>query len=101
MIHNRLILACSLLLIALPVLAQEKMYPVRANDSTVVLNSDRSAFVIERAFQHKLMLGFPDDDVMEFLPNTKAPVAVFWARIQNVSTKPLEVNIAKFTATDD
>jgi hypothetical protein len=87
---------------AAPVLGQEKLYPVRGRpDVSILLNSDRSAFVVERSFQHKMTLGFPTDDRLSIFPDTRTPLVLFWLRIQNVSQNALEVNTAKFTITDD
>src|ERR1051326_1650589 len=84
-----------------PALAQEKLYPVRdSKETTVLLTSDRTAFVVERAFQHKLTLGFPTDNVA-FIPETRPPLVVLWLRIQNVAPRPMQYSIAKFTSTDD
>jgi hypothetical protein len=90
-------------LIGCPLFAQEKIYPVRPKvmDVSVLINADRTAFVAERGFQSKLTIGVPDDDRMEILPDTRAPIVVLWLRIQNVSQRPLQVDAAKFTSTDD
>ncbi len=82
-----------------PAWAQDRLYPVRG--SSGLLTANRSAFVVEKAFQHKLTLGFPDDDNAWYLPDTKAAITVLWLRIQNVSQRPMEVNISKFSTTDD
>jgi hypothetical protein len=87
---------------AVPVLGQEKLYPVRGRpDVSILLNSDRSAFVVEKAFQHKMTLGFPPDDRLSIFPDTRAPLVLFWLRIQNVSRNPFSLDTAKFTITDD
>jgi hypothetical protein len=81
--------------------AQDKLYPVTGTrDVPVVLTADRSAFVIEKSFQHKLTLGYPTDDKVS-VPDTRTPMVTLWLRIQNVSRGPIELNIAKFTSTDD
>jgi hypothetical protein len=91
-----------IILASLPVLGQEKIYPVRgSNDNPVLLAADRSAVVVEKAFQHKLTLGFPTDDRTEILPDTRTPLVVLWLRIQNLSQRPFDFSIAKFTSTDD
>src|SRR5262245_15225935 len=83
---------------AVPVLAQEKLYPVRGKpDVTILLNSDRSAFVVEKAFQHKMTLGFPTSDRLSIFPDTRTPLVLFWLRIQNVSQNPLQLDTAKFS----
>lgn len=91
-----------LILMSLPLFSQDKLYPVRPGaDVPVLLNADHSAYVIERAFRHKLTLGFPTDDQMWFFPKSGSPLAVFWLRIQNVSKQPLDLDIAKFTGMDE
>jgi hypothetical protein len=90
-----------LVIAILPALGQDKLYPVTgARDVPVVLTADRSAFVVEKSFQHKLTLGYPTDDKL-FLPDTRAPIIMLWLRIQNVSPRPMELNTVKFTSTDD
>lgn len=91
-----------LMLASLPALGQEKTYPVRTNkDITVILTSDRSAFVVERAFQHKLTLGYPPQDRAAFVPDIRTPLVVLWLRVQNVSPRPMELNISKFLGSDE
>src|SRR5438105_796173 len=90
-----------MLIAALPVLAQEKLYPVRGNKESVILTADRAAFVVEKAFQHKVTLGFASDDQASFLPDTRAPIVTLWLTVQNASPRPFGVNLAQFTATDD
>jgi hypothetical protein len=89
----------------LPLTAQDKLYPVRAKKELpgvpILVSSDRLSFVIEKSFQHKITLGFPSDDRMDYLPETRAQVVVLWLRIQNVSRNPLELDAAKFKSTDD
>jgi hypothetical protein len=100
---SKIFISLSLVMIgSLQVLAQEKLYPLRPERNVpVLLTSDRSAVVIEKAFQHKLTLGFPEDDRASFLPETRTPIMVFWLRVQNVSRSPMQLNISNFTATDD
>ena len=91
-----------IMIASLPVMAQEKLYPLRGTtDNPVLITPDRSSVVVERAFQHKLILGFPTDDRMSNLPDTRTPVVVLWLRIQNVSQRPLDLSTAKFTSRDD
>ena len=100
---RRLVVLFLLMAIAgLPVRAQEKLYPVRpARDIPVLLTAGRSALVAEKAFQHKITLGFPDDDKTAFVPETKTPLVVLTLRIQNVSQRPIDLNTAKFISTDE
>jgi len=85
----------------LPVRGQEKLYPVRGPQNVpVILTSDRSAVVVEKAFQHKLTLGYPTDDRADFA-DTRAPIIALWLRVQNVSQRPINVDVSKFTSTDD
>jgi len=84
--------------------AQEKVYPVRVTGNgnvPAILTADRTAFSVERSFQHKLTLGFPSDDNVSFVPDTPASVVMLWLRIHNTSQRPLDVNIAQFTGTDE
>src|SRR2546427_2684694 len=88
------------LLAALPARAQDKLYPVTGNKGfPVILTSDRFAFVVEKAFQHKLTLGYPTDD--RFRPDAATPLILLWLRVQNLSPRPAELSIAKFTSTDE
>jgi hypothetical protein len=90
-----------LMLASLPALGQEKVYPVRGNkDVPVILTSDRSGIVVEKAFQHKLTLGSPDEDRVSFVPETRAPIIMLWLRIQNVSPRTMKFDASKFTSTD-
>jgi len=83
-------------------LAQDKLYPVRGSkDVSVILTPDRSGFVVEKAFEHKLIVAFPTDDNVSFIPDTREQIIVLWLRIQNVSQRPIQLDIAKFTSADD
>ena len=87
---------------SLPLLGQEKLYPVRGNkDVPALLTADRSAIVLEKAFQHKLTLGFPTDDQTSFLPKTRTPLVMLWLTVRNVTQRPMELNVAKFISTDN
>ena len=93
---------CWMMFAALPGLAQETLYPVPGKtDLPVVLTEDHTSFVVEKAFEYKITFGFPTDDKTAYLPNTKTRMVVLWLRVQNLSQKPVEVNLAKFTSTDD
>jgi hypothetical protein len=94
-------IACTILA-SVPVFGQEKLYPVRGNDKAVpaILTPDRSGFVVEKAFEHKLIVAFPTDKNVSFVPDTDQMI-VLWLRIQNVSPRPIRLDIAKFIATDD
>jgi hypothetical protein len=97
-----LLLIFWLIVAGLPLLAQEKVYPIRdIKDLSVVLTNDRSGFVVEKAFQHKLTLQFPDDDALSFFPDTKARLVMLWMRLQSVSQRPFSVDPSKFVATDE
>jgi hypothetical protein len=85
---------------SLTVFGQEKLYPVRSSRDAI-LTADRLAIVVERAFQHKLILGFPNEDRVSFVPDTRAPIIMLWLRIQNVSPRPMRFDAGKFTSTDD
>src|SRR4051812_24937938 len=77
-------LFCWIFAACLPIWSQDKLYPVRDNkDVSVLISSDRLSFVVERAFQHRLTFGFPDDDELSVLPNTRSTILVFWMKIQN------------------
>jgi hypothetical protein len=85
-----------------PALGQEKLYPIRGNKNVpAILTSDRMAFVVERAFQHKLTLGFPDDDRVAFIPDSGASIVMLWLRVQNTSQRPLDLNVVQFSGTDE
>src|SRR5262245_61427811 len=91
-----------MMIACLPALSQQKVYPVRAsNNIPVILTADRSAFVVERGFQHKLTLGFPDDDRVSFIPDTGAAVVMLWLRIQNVSQRSFDLDVVQFAGTDE
>src|SRR5438552_3416387 len=56
--HKFLMALLWMMIASLPLLGQEKLYPVRGNkDVPALLTADRSAIVLEKAFQHKLTLG--------------------------------------------
>ena len=95
------IAACFVLIASLPAFSQDKLYPVRGKDSTVILTSDRMSFVVERAFQHKLTLGFPDDDRVAFIPDAGSSIVMLWLKVQNTSQRPLDLKVAQFSGTDD
>jgi len=85
-----------------PALAQETLYPVRSNaDTGAVFTVDHSSFVVEKAFQYKLTVGYPANDDTWFLPNSRTRIVVLWVRIENLSQNLMEVNTAKFTCTGD
>jgi len=93
---------CGLIIASVSGLAQQRLYPVRDNKpAPVLVTSDRSAFVIEKGFQFKITVGYPSDDNLAFVPDTDAPLMMFWMRIQNLSQRPLNVSTAKFTSTDE
>ena len=90
-----------LVLPTLPVLGQDKLYPVINREvPVVVLNSDRSSFVVEKSFSHKLTVGYPGEDKV-FLPESDPPTVMLWLRVQNVSERPLKLNTAQFITRDD
>jgi hypothetical protein len=91
-----------LILLSLPLEAQQRLYPVTAGrDIPVVLSPDRSGLVADKAFRFKLTLGFPSPDSTVFIPDTDAPVVMLWLRLQNISERPIEVTTPKFMSTDD
>jgi hypothetical protein len=91
-----------ILIAGLPAVAQQKVYPVRGRpEVSVLITSDRLSFSIDKAFQHKLVVGAPSDDRMSLLPDTDAPIVILSLRIQNVSQRPLALDTSKFTITDD
>src|SRR5207302_1871561 len=90
-----------LVMASLPAVAQERVYPVIVSrDIPVVLNSDRSAFVLEKSFKHKLTLGYPGDDRV-FDADPQNPVLMLWLRFQNISGQRAQLDVAKFSSTDD
>src|SRR5215467_11705227 len=85
---------------ALPALGQDRLYPVTTTKGfPIVLTTDRSSFVVEKAFQHKLTLGYPSDGT--FRPDTETPLIALWLRVQSLSPRPMELSTAKFTCTDE
>ena len=97
-----LVFVFGILLADLALLAQQKLHPVRGTAlNPVLLTADRSAAVVEKAFYHRLTLGFPTDDRVAMLPETRTPFVVLWLRIHNVSPNPLNLSTAKFTAVDE
>jgi hypothetical protein len=99
-----LVLSLFLVMLAsLPLAGQEKLYPIRLprEEVSVLLTGDRTAYSIDKAFQLKLTLGFPDEDRVAFIPKTSAPLIVLSLRVQNVSQRPVKVDISKFTSTDE
>ena len=91
----------SLLFAALPALfGQDRLYPVTTTKGfPIVLTTDRSSFVVEKAFQHKLTLGYPSDG--RFRPDTETPLILLLLRVQSLSPRPMELSTAKFTCTDE
>src|SRR5262249_42432020 len=67
----------------------------------VLLTEDHSGFVVERSFEYKLTLGFPSNDRAWFIPSTKTRMIVLWLRMENLSQQPLELDISKFSSTDE
>ncbi len=99
---DRLFIFLFWLTLCVPLAAQDKLYPVRdRSDSTALVTTDRASFSAERSFQHRLIIGFPEDDRLELLPDTKASILVFWLRVQNIAQRPMEFDILKFSSTDD
>jgi len=91
-----------LIFAGLPAAGQQKLYPVtKFRDTPVVLSPDHSGIVVDRAFQYKLTLGFPTSDSTIFIPQTETPIVMLWLKIQNTSQKPIDLNISRFTSTDD
>ena len=93
---------CWMVTASVPLLAQDRLYPATGRpDIPTLLTEDHSSFVAEKTFEYKLTLGFPTSDRSEFLPSTRARIVMLWLRIENLSPHPVEVNVAKFTSTDD
>jgi hypothetical protein len=91
-----------IIIATMPVLAQERLYPVQASSNTpTLLSGDHSAFVAEKTFEYKLTLGFPADDRLWFVPNTKTRMIVLWLGIENLSQHPMELDTTQFTCTDE
>jgi hypothetical protein len=83
-----------------PAFCQDRLYPVTNKDPLIILTADRSAFVVEKSFSHKLSVGFPAENKV-FVPESEPPMVMLWMRVQNVSDRRLTLNPAKFTSTDD
>jgi hypothetical protein len=91
-----------LILASVPAAGQQRLYPVtKGRDIPVVLSPDHSGIVVEKAFQYKLTLGFPTSDSTIFIPETETPIIMLWLRIQNISQRPIDLDISKFTSMDD
>jgi hypothetical protein len=90
-------------MLVLPLCAQDRLYPVRPdrNSSDARLTEDHATVVVEKSFAYRLTVGFPSDDKLWFSPTGKLKMAVLWVKIENISDRPVELNISKFTATDD
>jgi hypothetical protein len=88
------------MLASLPAFGQVKLYAVQGKDFSLLVNHDHSAFALEKAFEYKSTFGFLPDEVA-VLPDSKTKLVVLWMRIQNVSSRPFELNVSSFTATDD
>ena len=83
--------------------AQEKVYAINEDksDVNVLLTPDRMGLSIQKPFQHKTTLSFPEGYQLDILPDTKSPIVVLSMRIQNVSQRPLRLDPATFTITDE
>jgi len=100
--RNLLLSICCLLVASVSARAQETLYPVRgAPDVSVLINADRTAFAVNKPFQHKFSLGAADEDHVAYLPDTRTPIAVLWLRIQNTSQRPLKIDTSTFAGTDE
>lgn len=100
--HRVLSILASVLFVAAPVFAQETVYPIPPkSDVPTLLTEDHMGFVVERSFDHKLTIGFPSMDKAWFIPGTRTRLLVLWLRIENLSSNPLQLNVAKFNSTDE
>jgi hypothetical protein len=96
-----LMILCWIVLASLSAAAQDRLYPVVGNrDIPVILNTDRSAFVVEKSFRHKLTLGYPASDKI-FDTDERSPVIMLWLRFQNTSQQRVLVDVGKFVSRDD
>jgi hypothetical protein len=96
-----LMILCWIVLASLSAAAQDRLYPVVGNrDIPVILNTDRSAFVVEKSFRHKLTLGYPSSDKI-FDTDERSPVIMLWLRFQNTSQQRVLVDVGKFVSRDD
>jgi hypothetical protein len=96
-----LLFLCWMVVTTAPVLAQETLYPLRNSaDIGTVFTGDHSSYVVEKAFQYKLTVGYPSNDDTWFLPNSRTRIVALWVRIDSLSERPTELNTAKFTCTD-
>jgi hypothetical protein len=93
---------CLSLFAALPVAAQQKLYPVRGTIPVQKnpYEKDIYYFIVEKPYAYKLTLGFPTDDQARFMRETDAPIVVLWLRLENLSNKPMSFTTDKFAAKD-
>src|SRR5215831_6734894 len=83
-------------------MAQETVYPIPPKSEVpALMTQDRTGFVVEKTFEHKITLRRPANQQAWFLPSSKLRFVVLWMRIENLSQQPLELNTSKFTSTDD
>jgi hypothetical protein len=96
-----LVLAC-LASASIAARAQETVYPIPPKSEVpALMTEDRSGFVIEKTFEHKITLARPSNQQAWFLPGSKAKLVVLWIRIENLSQQPLKLDLATFTSTDE
>src|SRR5262249_1331823 len=62
---------------------------------------DQGRFLAEKTFEYKIVVEFPTKEEAGFLPASDAKVAMFWVQIENTSKRPMQLNTASFTLTDE
>jgi hypothetical protein len=100
---SRIIFAFVLIVAAgTALMAQEAIYPIPPkSEIPALMTEDRSGFVVEKPFAHKLTVARPTNQQAWFLPSSKLRIIVLWVRIENLSQDPLELNTANFTSMGD
>src|SRR5213082_289575 len=100
---------CCTLFMWMPLSAQDTLYPVRGKTSGLDTmhveadpnHRDHSRWVAEKTFEYKLVVEFPIEDEVGFLPDSEAKIVMFWVKLENVSQQARQVDTAKFTVTDE
>ena len=81
---------------------QTKLWPLREGMRVEKSPDDPNhlIFVAEKQDKYKLKLEYPTTDHADFVGDSKAKVALFWLRVENLSKNSLNLDIAKFTLKD-
>jgi hypothetical protein len=92
--------------LATPLPAQPRLYPVPGDGGlgsmrvvSTLSQEGHSRFIAEKP-QYTLRVGFPTETEGSYLPDTDGKVIVLWVRIENVSSRPMNLDITSFSAVD-